>query len=1010
MVIFYLFTARGKTTKLTKRRSTQQTKTSKQEPGKKFILSRSVSNNSEDDFEIVSPKRILKDSRLTPKDSKRQKPTQTKQLTTSSAKKKNVIKKSTSQGTDKNSTTETSRKNIAKHRTKLDKVSVSHGKQAKITEMVTRKDSKTKNDQIDEVSVIDSSSDFSSPEAKEVDGFSKSAKTSRDSERSSTEQRKGKSYLGMDFEPVFTPKDDKETSEKPNINIYDYIPSQESPSPDKRRNSSSPKKKNTFIKSPHRRVGLFQRYQNKLGTKLGSPAHKRHSTGSSVNSDKIKNLFGTANLKGTAKRNLKIPNLSQFQRAIGQSASTSSSSALNATITKPNTDVIEIGSSSSDHEKSLDDLVNRPVTATYSAKRKVNSAQKVEKCKRSKLSSGKSPINVERKSSKQKRASGIGENITSWESSDAEEGPVTPSTNMTSNERAKEKNSTSSPLGSDSVIILSDSDNKESEGGKGSRNKIPPGGGNRVIKDPISSSVQKTDKHSSKSNTMSESTNNGRNVFENLFGNSNSSPSIHSQQSAFRDKRHDSVLSVCSSSEVEQTVVSTDITSDRPSSPVFGNRASDFLKSKLSKVAEMNANGTKANTDQDQTIPECPNEDESKRSNEGRSGSSTPVYKDRASVFDQLNTEFLKIKSASSACSGDDSQDIVNPSDTQFTTSKSSITNKAKLVTNKKLFKSPTLKRKMKTHFGMRKPKGRITSSTSGTDSDSVGRKPTKKIKTSSEIDRKRESTRKRSLISKYEECVGERQERQKQSPPKEYVSNIQDKVETRETVAVMQHHPPYQTSEVPQPQPRHVNDDHSFFSESPSGLSDRKPKVERETVGKFFMKSVKRKLAKKVSRANTSTESESDLRIVKPPKRPKKRTSVDLSGSREKLGRKRAVPRRYSEFVPSSDHLEDLFEKEAEHLSQTAEVLREVTTGCVLSRQTSAVTSTGDSCTSGAESSIKESSESDLDTPLNVIAADKLKASQGLAPHGPLGTPPRMLDSDDSDDEGMYRIPFIER
>ena len=158
--------------------------------------------------------------------------------------------------------------------------------------------------------------------------------------------------------------------------------------------------------------------------------------------------------------------------------------------------------------------------------------------------------------------------------------------------------------------------------------------------------------------------------------------------------------------------------------------------------------------------------------------------------------------------------------------------------------------------------------------------------------------------------------------------------------------------------------------------------------------------------RTNTSTESDSDFGTVKPTKRPRKRTSLDSNSNRQKLERKISVPRKYSEYVASTAHLEDLFEKEAEHLSQTSEELAEEKAGRVLSKQISSqstLTTTGDSCTSGPESSIKESSESDLDTPLNVIAADKFKASKVLAPHGPLGTPPRMLDSDDSDDEGTY-------
>ena len=146
---------------------------------------------------------------------------------------------------------------------------VSGRKQKKITDMMDVKGAKRTSDESDEITVINSSSDVTSPEAKVVHrNLPKPAKIiSKGSECSSTEQKKGKSYLGMDFEPEFVPKDDKGASEKPNINIYDYVPSQESsgPSigPDKRRKSSSPKMKSTLLKSPHRRLGIFQRYQSK---------------------------------------------------------------------------------------------------------------------------------------------------------------------------------------------------------------------------------------------------------------------------------------------------------------------------------------------------------------------------------------------------------------------------------------------------------------------------------------------------------------------------------------------------------------------------------------------------------------------------------------------------------------------------------------------------------------------------------------------------------------------------
>ena len=502
----------------------------------------------------------------------------------------------------------------------------------------------------------------------------------------------------------------------------------------------------------------------------------------------MKNIFGSVNLKESAKKKLKIPNLPQFQRAIGASASTSSSSA---THTKPEADVIEIFSSSSDQEKPANNslTMSSPVIVPYSAKRKVSSGKKVGKSKRPKLSSVKSHNNSEGKGSEQTRVSLIGEKITNWDSSDAEGGPDTPSSTVQSNRKLKEIDS--GPLGSDPVIILSDSDDKESGNGKGSRNINVVGGSvdssrdtrgeNSLVrkygsKSTEDTSHQKTNKHKSKDKYTSESAQNSnkdRNVFENLFGSSSSSPSIHSQQSAFElVERRNSFLSMSSFSDAEQNVASTDFTSDRPSSPVFGNRATDVSKSKLLKVTERNATKSQRSNDLEcrediirlnqSSIPECQDENSSpsKTPKEGRSGSSTPVYKDRASVFDQLNTEFLKIKSASSACSGEEDKDVVSTSNILPASSKSNTTIEPRLVTNKKMLKSPISKRKAKaTHFGMRKiSKGHTmacsTSSASGTESESARKKTAKKIKASSEIKEKEESGRKRSLTSKYEEYV----------------------------------------------------------------------------------------------------------------------------------------------------------------------------------------------------------------------------------------------------------------
>ena len=967
------------------------------------------------------------------------------------------MSKSASQGAQQNCTPPKFKGKTDKLRTKMDKVS--GRKQKKITDMMEVKGTKRTGDESDEI-IIDSSSDATSPEAKVVHrNLHKPDKiASKGSEYSSTEQKKGKSYLGMDFGPEFVRKDDKGASEKPNINIYDYVPSQESSgpsqSPDQRGKSSPPKKRSTLLKSPHRRLGIFQRYQNKTGTTFGSPVRKRHSIGNNTSGDKMKNIFGSVNLKESAKKKLKIPNLSQFQRGMGASASTSSSSA---TRTKPETELIEIGSSSSDQEKSANNsLTVSPVMVQYDAKRKVNIGKKVEKSKRSKLSLVKSHNNSEGKGSKQTRVSGIGEKITNWESSDAEGGPVTPSSTVQSNRKLKETDP--GPLGSDPVIILSDSDHKESGNERGSRNINVARGSvdssrdsrveNSLVRKHGSQStegtgLEKTNKHKTKAKYTSESaqsSNKDRNVFENLFGSSDSSPSIHSQQSAFElVERRNSFLSLSSFSDAEQNVASTDITSDRPSSPVFGNCAAELSKSKVLKVTERNATKSERSNDVEcrediirlnqSSIPECQDEssNQSKTPKEGRSGSSTPIYKDRASVFDQLNTEFLKIKSASSACSGEEDQDVVSTSNTLPTSTKSNSTIKPRLVTNKMVLKSPISKRKAKaTHFGMRKiSKGHIracsTNSASGTESESVHKKPAKKMRTSSEIKEKgpeikRESTRKRSLTSKYEEYVTGIH---KKGPTSENVADSQGAVDTGEAAEKIQNCSTHQAlasgvSEVCTTNDRKsnvptVHDDHNFFSGSPSGPSVRK--VHCENVGKISVKSVKRKFGKKVTRpgdirVNTSTESDSDFGIVKPTKRPRKRTSLDSNSNREKLERKRSIPRKYSEYVASTAHLEDLFEKEAEHLSQTSEELAEVKTGRVLSKQMSSqstLTTTGDSCTSGPESSIKESSESDLDTPLNVIAADKLKASKMLAPHGPLGTPPRMLDFDDSDDEGTY-------
>ena len=219
------------------------------------------------------------------------------------------------------------------------------------------------------------------------------------------------------------------------------------------------------------------------------------------------------------------------------------------------------------------------------------------------------------------------------------------------------------------------------------------------------------------------------------------------------------------------------------------------------------------------------------------------------------------------------------------------------------------------------------------------------------------------------------------------------------------------------------MNDDHNFFSGSPSGPSIRDRKVNSTAVGKRSVKGVKRKLHKKNSNSGdnlinsyTSTESETDP-IKRPLKRPKKKASLDSISAREKIERKRAVPRRYNEYVSSGAQLEDLYEKEAKHLSDTFTEATELKAGAVISKRASSqstLSSLVDTSTSGAESSMKESSESDLDTPSGAVAPEKLKAPDMLAsshepygapPQGPLGTPPRTLDSDESDDEGLYCI-----
>ena len=77
------------------------------------------------------------------------------------------------------------------------------GRQKKITERMKIKETIMSPE---DITVIDSSSENSSPEAK--------TKKPGETRRSSTEQKKGKSYLGMEFDPEFAPKDPHDSSEK----------------------------------------------------------------------------------------------------------------------------------------------------------------------------------------------------------------------------------------------------------------------------------------------------------------------------------------------------------------------------------------------------------------------------------------------------------------------------------------------------------------------------------------------------------------------------------------------------------------------------------------------------------------------------------------------------------------------------------------------------------------------------------------------------------------------------
>ena len=608
------------------------------------------------------------------------------------------------------------------------------------------------------------------------------------------------------------------------------------------------------------------------------------------------------------------------------------------------------------------------------------------------------------------------------------------------------------------VIILSDSDQKEADNEQKPTSKPLSQKHGANSSKQMSSSLEKETVGrtlgESKSNKELPSTvdkernvvdnlhnsNKNRNVFENLFGSASSGQDV--EKSAQHTERRNSFVSLSSFSDSsEAAFLSAEATSERPSSPVFGHRATDNLVSNRSKETNDDKAKKSFECERDtlQTIypelkisNECDNQ--SNRPREARSGSSTPVYKDRASVFDQLNTEFLKIKSNSTATS----EDEMPPGD-QDKRKKNTLSGTAKLMMVKKLL-SPKTKRKSSStskpksenkdrgdekRENMRKRslaskfevkatqfknhKLRLNKAHgigSENEPKSLSKKSSSTSKPKSENkdrgDEKRENMRKRSLASKFEELVTERQDK-----CQSVILGVSEGTEHKTTTDM---------ADI-----RRINDDHNFFSGSPSGPSIRD--VKSATVGKRSIKSVKRKLHKKNSNSGdnlinsyTSTESETDP-IKRPLKRPKKKASLDSNSTREKLERKRAMPRRYNEYVPSGAQLEDLYEREAEHLSQTFTETTELKPGAVISKRASSqstLTSLGDVSTSGAESSMKESSESDVDTPSGVVAPEKLKASHmltssddplGAPPQGPLGTPPRTLDSDESDDEGLFNL-----
>ena len=329
---------------------------------------------------------------------------------------------------------------------------------------------------------------------------------------------------------------------------------------------------------------------------------------------------------------------------------------------------------------------------------------------------------------------GIGNEITDWTSSDPEGEPVIPSPprNVVVKEKAQ-------------VIILSDSDHKEADNEQKPTSKPLSQKRGANSSKQMSSSLEKEIAGSTLGESMSnkelpntvdrernvddnlQNSNKNRNVFENLFGSASSGPDV--EKSAQQTERNNSFVSLSSFSDSsEAAFLSAEVTSDRPSSPVFGHRATDNLVSNRSK--ETNDDKAKKSFECErntlQTInPELKNsnecENQSNRPREARSGSSTPVYKDRASVFDQLSTEFLKIKSNSTATS----EDEMPPGDQETTRTKSSLSGTAKLMMVKKLL-SPKTKRK--------------SSSTSKPKSENKDRG-----------DEKRENMRKRSLASKFE-------------------------------------------------------------------------------------------------------------------------------------------------------------------------------------------------------------------------------------------------------------------